>query len=97
MKFSFTVRENIHGFVRRIVYFKDKNEATVNSKVVLQFFINRKKCEDEEELQYTAPIHGISGADKPFFAINKTNSRNFKKQVSHKFKQGINVLYDSLT
>ena len=29
-------RENIHGLIRNIIYFKDKNKATINSKVVLQ-------------------------------------------------------------
>ena len=26
-------KENVHGLIRNIVYFKDKNKATINSKV----------------------------------------------------------------
>ena len=44
-------RENIHGLIRNIVYFKDKNKATINTKLVLQYYINRKKCGDKEEVQ----------------------------------------------
>ena len=62
-------RENIHELIRNIVYFKDKNKAAINLKVVLQYYINRKKCEDKEEVQYTAPNHGNSGAERLFFAI----------------------------
>ena len=75
-------RENIHGLIRNIVYFKDKNKATINSKVVLQYYINRKKCGDKEEVQYTAPNHGNSGAEKPFFTVKKTTLQNFKKKAS---------------
>ena len=31
--------------MRNIVSFKDKNKATINSKVVLQYYINRKNVE----------------------------------------------------
>ena len=60
-------RENIHGLIRNIVYFKNKNKATINSKVVLQYYINRRKCGNEEEVQYTAPNNGNSGAKKTLF------------------------------
>ena len=39
-------RENIHGIIRNTVYFKEKNKATNDSKVMLQNHINRKKCRD---------------------------------------------------
>ena len=46
-------RKRKHGHMRNIVYFKDKNKATINSKVMLQYYINRKKCGDKEKLKYT--------------------------------------------
>ena len=57
-------RENIHGLIRNIVYLKDKNKATINSKVVLQYYVNKKKGADKEQVQYTSPNHGNSGAEK---------------------------------
>ena len=66
-------------------------------KVVLQYYINRKKCGDKEQAQYTAPNHGNSGAEKPFFPIKKSTLQNFKKQFSQKGKRVISVLYDNVT
>ena len=57
-------RENIHGLIRNIVYLKDKNKATINSKVVLQYYVNKKKGADKEQVQYASPNHGNSGAEK---------------------------------
>ena len=88
---------NIHGLIRNIFYFKDKNKATINSTVVLQYYINRKNCRDKEEVQYTAPNQGNSSAEKPFFAIKKSTFQNFKKQVNQKGKQVISVLCDNVT
>ena len=81
-------RENIHELIRNLVYFKDKNKAAINLKVVLQYYINRKKCGDKEEVQYTAPNHDNSGAERLFFAIFafcKSTLQSFKKQVSNKY------------
>ena len=83
--------------MRNIVYFKDKNKATINSKVVLQYYINRKKCGNKEEVQYTAPNHGNSGVEKPFFAFKKRALQNFKNQVSQKDKRVISVLFENVT
>ena len=90
-------KKNIYGLMRNIVYFKDKNKATINSKVVLQYYINRKKCGNKEEVQYTAPNHGNSGAEKPFFAFKKRALQNFKNQVSQKDKRVISVLFENVT
>ena len=43
-------KKNIRRLIRNIVYFKDKNKATINSKVVLQYYISRKKCGNKEEV-----------------------------------------------
>ena len=37
-------RENIHGLIQNIIYFKHKNKARINSKVVLQYYINPNKA-----------------------------------------------------
>ena len=34
--------ENSHELIRNIVYFKDKGDQVVNSKIVLQYYIDRK-------------------------------------------------------
>ena len=88
-------RENIHGLIRNIVYFKDKNKPTINSNVVLQYFINRKNVEIKKRQKYTTPNHGNSGAEKPLFVIKKSTLQNFKKQVSQNGKRVIRVLYDT--
>ena len=80
-------RENIHWFIRNISYFKDKNKATINTKALLQYYINWKKCGDKDEVQYTAPNHGNHGnfgAEKSFVALKKTTLQNFRNQVSQK-------------
>ena len=56
---------------------------------MLQYYINRKKSGDKEEVQYTAPNHSNSGAEKLFFAIGKSTLKNFKEQVSQKGKRVI--------
>ena len=37
-------RENIHGLIQNIIYFKHENKARINSKVVLQYYINPNKA-----------------------------------------------------
>ena len=80
-------RENIHGLLQNIVYFKDKNKATINSKVVLQYYINRKKCGDTEQVQYTAPNHGNSGAEKPFLQLRKALCRILRNKSVKKVNE----------
>ena len=63
-------RENIHGLIGNIVYLKDKNKATIISKVVLQYYVNKKKGADKEQVQYTSPNHGNSGAEKLWRHLN---------------------------
>ena len=68
---------------------KDKNdsddlteEANDTPIQMFNFSKKKKKCGDKEEVQYTAPNHGNSGAEKPFFTIKKTTLQNFKKKTS---------------
>ena len=68
-------RENIHGLIRNIVSFKDKNKAAINSKVVLQYYINRKKCGDKEKVQDNAPNHSTSSAENSFLQLRKAHCR----------------------
>ena len=80
-------RENIHGLIRNINYFTDSKKKVLNSKIILQYFINRKICGDKEELQYTAPRHGNTNArhhgnanaDTPFFSAKEKYPRQVLK------------------
>ena len=58
--------ENSHGLITNIVYFKDKDDQVVNSKIVLQYYIDRKVCGDIEEVEYIASSHGNSKSQKLF-------------------------------
>ena len=40
--------ENSHELIRNIVYFKDKGDQVVNSKIVLQYYIDRKIGSEKE-------------------------------------------------
>ena len=88
-------RENTHGLIRNITYFTDSKNKVLNSKIILQYFINRKICGDKEELQYTAPRHGNANADTPFFPLKKSTLDMFKKQVSGKGKRAVSTVYDN--
>ena len=50
--------ENSHELIRNIVYFKDKGDQVVNSKIVLQYYIDRKIGSEKEEVDYIASSHG---------------------------------------
>ena len=79
-------RANINGLIRNIVYFKEKNKATINSKIMLQYYINRKKCKDKEEVQYIVPNPGNSCAGNHYFPTKKSTLQNFKKNATQKGK-----------
>ena len=88
-------RENIHGLIRNITYFTDSKNQVPNSKIILQYFINRRICGDKEELQYTVPRHGNANADTPVFPLKKSRLDKFKKQVSGKGKRAVSIVYDN--
>ena len=85
-------RKNIQGLIRNITYFTDSTNKVLNSKIILQYFINQKICKDKEELQYTAPRHGNANADTPFFPLKKTSLDKFKNQVSGKGKRAVSIV-----
>ena len=65
--------ENRLGLVQNIVYFLNKNSEALNSKVVLQYYINKKVCGNAEGVEYTVPSHGNSKKRTPFYAIKKSS------------------------
>ena len=67
-------RENIHGLIRNTVYFKEKNKATNNSKVMLQHTLTGKNVEIEE-VKYTAPNHGTPAQTNSFLQLRKVLRR----------------------
>ena len=72
-----------------------RNAKRSNSKIILQYFINRKLCGDKEELQYTASRHGNANTHAPFFPLKKSTLDKFKKQVSGKGKRAVSIAYDN--
>ena len=78
--------ENSHGLIRNIVYFKGKDDQVVNSKIVIQYYIDRKVCDDTEEVEYIAKVK----SQKSFHTI-----KNFKSQLLHKGKRTASILYDN--
>ena len=71
--------ENSHELIRNIVYFKDKVDKD-SSKIVLQYYIDRRTCGDKEEVEYIASSHGnrknqklSDTMKKVFFQILKTS------------------------
>ena len=63
--------ENSHGLIRNIVYFKDKDDQVVKSKIVRQCYIDRKFCGDKEEVECVASSHGNSKSQMLFYTIKK--------------------------
>ena len=70
--------KNSHGLIRNIVCFKDKDGQVINSKIVLQYYIDRKVCGDIEEVEYIASSHRNSKSQKSFFTMKKSVLSNFK-------------------
>ena len=63
--------KNSHELIITIVYFKDKVDKVVNSKIVLQYYIDRKICGDKEEVEYIASSHGNRKNQKLFYSMKK--------------------------
>ena len=87
--------ENSHGLIRNTVYFKGKDDQVVNSKIVLQYYIDRKICGDKEHIEYIASSHGNSKSQKWFYTMKKSVLSNFKSQLFHKGKRTASILYDN--
>ena len=87
--------ENRHGLVRNIVYFLNKNSKVVNSKLVLQYYINKKVCGNVESVEYTVPSHENSKIETSFYVIKKSTISDCKNQLlSSSSKRSVSVLYD---
>ena len=61
--------ENKQSLVRNIVYFLNKYNQVINSKVILQYYVNRKVCGNIENIEFSVSSHGKSKDKKPFYAI----------------------------
>ena len=87
--------ENRHGLVRNIVYFLNKNSKVVNSKLVLQYYINKKVCGNVESVEYTVPSDENSKIETSFYVIKKSTISACKNQLlSSSSKRSLSVLYD---
>ena len=87
--------ENRHGFVQDIDYFLNKNSKVLNSKIVLQYYINKKVCGNIESIEYAVPSHGNSKKEMPFYVIKKSTISDCKNQLlSSSSKRSVSVLYD---
>ena len=92
---SNTRSENRHGLVWNIVYFLNKNSKAVNSKLVLQYYINKNVCGNAESVEYRVPSHGNSKKETPFYVIKKSTVSDCKNQLlSSSSKRSVSVLYD---
>ena len=89
-----TTSENSHGLIRNIVYFIGKDDQVVTSKLVLQYYIDKKVCGDTEEVEYIASSYGNSKSQKSFHTMKKSVLSNFKSQQLHKGKRNASILYD---
>ena len=58
--------------MRNIVSFKDKNKATINSKVVLQYYINRKNVEIKRRYKTMRQIIVTPVQKNPFLQLRKS-------------------------
>ena len=87
--------ESSHGLIRNVVYFRDKDDQVVNSKTVLQYYVDRKVCGDTEEVGYIASSHGKSKSQKSFYTMKKSVLSNFKSLLLHKGKRTASILYDN--
>ena len=88
-------RENMHQLIRYKTYFTGSKSKVLNSKIILQYVINRKICEDKEELQYTVPRHGNANVETPFFPLKKSTLEKFKKQVSGEGKRAVSIAHNN--
>ena len=84
--------ENKHSLVRNIVYSLNKNSKVLNSKIVLQYYNNKKVCGNVESVKYTVPSHGNSKKETSFYVIKKSAISDCKNQLL----SSSSVSYDKL-
>ena len=89
-------RENEHGLVRNIIYLVNEKKEVINSKKLLQYYINSKVAGNKSKVQYTPSSHGnCRNAEKSFFPLKKSTLNRFRSQVYQKGKRKIGNLYDA--
>ena len=85
---------NRNGLARNIVYLLNKNSKVLNSKVVLQYYINKKVCGNVESVEYAVPSHWNSKKETSFYVIKKSTSDCKNQLLSSSRKRSVSVLYD---
>ena len=89
--------EKKQDLVRNIAYFLNKHNQVINSKVILQYYLNRKVCGNIENIEFPVSSHGNSKDKKPFYVIKKSSISSCKSQLSgSSSKRSISVLYDKI-
>ena len=66
--------ENDAGLVRNIVYFQDAQGTVFKDSVILQYFVNKQKCGNVEEIAFDVPCHGNSSnpSGNSFYPLKKS-------------------------
>ena len=68
----------------------------MNSKILLQYYINSKAAGKKSKVQYTPSSHrNCRNAEKSFFPLQKSTLDRFRSQVNQKRKRKIVNLYDA--
>ena len=76
--------ENKQGLVRSIVYFSNKHNQVINSKVLLQYYVNKKVCGNIENIEFSV-------------SSKKSTISSYKSQLSGSSSQrSISVLYEKI-
>ena len=57
--------ENKQGLVRNIVYFLNKHNQVINSKVILLYYVNKKVCGNRKQ-SFLFQVMGTAEIKSPF-------------------------------
>ena len=72
----------------------NEKKEVMNSKILLQYYINYKVAGNKSKVQYTPSSHGnCRNAEKSFFPLKKSTLDRFKNY--QKGKRKIGNLYDA--
>ena len=76
--------ENKQSLVRNIVYFLNRHNQVINSKVILQYYVNKKVCSNIENIEFSV-------------SNKKSTISSYKSQLSgSSSKRSISALYDKI-
>ena len=74
----------------------NEEKEVLNSKILLQYYINSKVAGNKIRVQYTPSSHGnCRNAEKSFFPLKKSTLDRFRSQVYQKSKRKIGNLSDA--